>query len=168
MIKNSLPRSQRCDRHRGRRIKVNMLRLTHELAGRRRNIFGITAGVGAEVTIDLIACYKIFGARRTRSADCLDRSGHFTTKDQRRLQPEQPAKSVAYFPIDGIDRCRPHFHQQLIFSRLRPFYLCEFNDLFISVPLDPHRFHGLAPLCFGSICLPQHDSSFAQRQTTIP
>src|SRR5262249_60490926 len=68
MIKNALPRRQRRDWHRRRRIEVNVLRLTHKLARRRRDIFSITAGVRPEITIDVIAGYKIFDACPARTA----------------------------------------------------------------------------------------------------
>jgi hypothetical protein len=149
VIENSLPRSQRCDGHRRRGIEVNLLRLTHELARRRRYILGVAATIRAEITINLIVGYKIFDARpartasptRTSAADGLHRPGHLAAKNQRRLQAEDVSQSVADFPIDRIYRCRSHFYQQLIFSRLGPFHLRELHDLFISVQLDPHCFH---------------------------
>src|SRR5947208_3266472 len=86
------------------------------------------------------SCTAIVSPTRTSAADDLHRPRDFTTKNQRRLQAEHLSQSIADFPIDRIYRCRPHFHQQLIISRLGPFHFREFHHLFISITLDPHCF----------------------------
>src|SRR5213592_1203144 len=101
MIENSLPRSQRCDWHRRRGIEVNLLRLAHELARRRRHILRVTATMRAEITINLIAGYKIATARPTRTYR-LHSPCDLAAKNQRRLQAKQFSQSIADFPIDRI------------------------------------------------------------------
>src|SRR6266480_2371883 len=146
-IEKSLPRSQRCDWHRRRSIEVNLVRVTHELARRRRHILCATATMRVEITINLIAGYKIAAARPARTYR-LHSPCDLAAKNQRRLQAEEFAQSVADFPIDRIYRCRPHFHQQLISSRRGPSHFRECRHLFISITLDPHCFHDFLLLLF--------------------
>src|ERR1044072_1683099 len=101
VIENSLPRRQRGDWHRRRRIEIDLLRLSHELARWRRYILRVTATMRAEITINIIACPKALDAgpvRRsgvfvlwrfpTSASDRLHPPGHFAAKNYRELHPE--------------------------------------------------------------------------------